>query len=49
MLLSGANMGGKSTFLRQNALIAILSQMGAFVPASAASISIVDRLYCRVG
>ncbi len=49
MLLSGANMGGKSTFLRQNALIAILAQMGAFVPASAASISIVDRLYCRVG
>ena len=49
MLLSGANMGGKSTFLRQNALIAILAQMGAFVPASSATISVVDRLYCRVG
>jgi DNA mismatch repair protein MutS len=49
MLLSGANMGGKSTFLRQNALIAILAQVGAFVPASTANISVVDRLYCRVG
>jgi DNA mismatch repair protein MutS len=49
MLLSGANMGGKSTFLRQNALIAILAQIGAFVPASSATISVVDRLYCRVG
>jgi DNA mismatch repair protein MutS len=49
MLLSGANMGGKSTFLRQNALIAILAQTGASVPASSATISVVDRLYCRVG
>jgi DNA mismatch repair protein MutS len=49
MLLSGANMGGKSTFLRQNALIAVLAQLGAFVPASSATISVVDRLYCRVG
>src|SRR6202000_897350 len=43
------NMAGKSTFLRQNALIAILAQMGSFVPASAANIGVVDRLFSRVG
>jgi DNA mismatch repair protein MutS len=48
-LLTGPNMGGKSTFLRQNALIAILAQMGFFVPAAAAHIGIVDRLFSRVG
>ncbi|MGL4437687.1 MAG: DNA mismatch repair protein MutS [Bosea sp. (in: a-proteobacteria)] len=48
-LLTGPNMAGKSTFLRQNALIVILAQMGAFVPASAARIGIVDRLFSRVG
>ncbi|MEZ2130919.1 MULTISPECIES: DNA mismatch repair protein MutS [unclassified Sinorhizobium] len=48
-LLTGPNMGGKSTFLRQNALIAILAQMGSFVPASSAHIGIVDRLFSRVG
>ena len=48
-LLTGPNMGGKSTFLRQNALIAILAQMGAFVPAGQAHIGVVDRLFCRVG
>lgn len=48
-LLTGPNMGGKSTFLRQNALIAILAQMGAFVPATSAHIGIVDRLFSRVG
>ncbi len=48
-LLTGPNMGGKSTFLRQNALIAILAQMGAYVPAQAARIGIVDRLFSRVG
>jgi DNA mismatch repair protein MutS len=48
-LLTGPNMGGKSTFLRQNALIAILAQAGSFVPARAATIGIVDRLYSRVG
>jgi DNA mismatch repair protein MutS len=42
-------MAGKSTFLRQNALIAILAQMGSFVPAEAAHIGIVDRLFSRVG
>jgi len=48
-LLSGPNMAGKSTFLRQNALIVILAQMGSFVPASSASIGVVDRLFSRVG
>ncbi|MDF2367015.1 DNA mismatch repair protein MutS [Sneathiella sp.] len=48
-LLTGPNMAGKSTFLRQNALITILAQMGAFVPANAAHIGIVDRLFSRVG
>ena len=48
-LLTGPNMAGKSTFLRQNALIAILAQMGSFVPAEAAHIGIVDRLFSRVG
>ncbi|MCO5160740.1 MAG: DNA mismatch repair protein MutS [Mesorhizobium sp.] len=48
-LLTGPNMGGKSTFLRQNALIAILAQAGSFVPAKAAHIGVVDRLFSRVG
>ena len=48
-LLTGPNMGGKSTFLRQNALIAILAQMGSFVPAARAHIGVVDRLFSRVG
>nr|WP_223385543.1 DNA mismatch repair protein MutS [Oricola cellulosilytica] len=48
-LLTGPNMGGKSTFLRQNALIAILAQMGAFVPAGSAHLGVVDRLFSRVG
>jgi DNA mismatch repair protein MutS len=48
-LLTGPNMAGKSTFLRQNALIALLAQMGSFVPASAAHIGIVDRIFSRVG
>jgi DNA mismatch repair protein MutS len=48
-LLTGPNMAGKSTFLRQNALITILAQMGAFVPADTAHIGIVDRLFSRVG
>ncbi len=48
-LITGPNMAGKSTFLRQNALIAVLAQMGSFVPASEAHIGIVDRLFSRVG
>lgn len=49
LLLTGPNMAGKSTFLRQNALIIILAQMGSFVPATSASIGIVDRIFSRVG
>ncbi len=48
-LLTGPNMAGKSTYLRQNALLIILSQMGSYVPALAAHIGIVDRLFSRVG
>ena len=48
-LLTGPNMGGKSTFLRQNALIAIMGQMGSFVPAKSATIGIVDKVFSRVG
>jgi DNA mismatch repair protein MutS len=48
-LVTGPNMAGKSTFLRQNALIAVLAQMGSYVPAKAAHIGIVDRLFSRVG
>ncbi len=48
-LLTGPNMAGKSTYLRQNALIAILAQMGSFVPARHARLGVVDRLFSRVG
>ncbi len=48
-LVTGPNMSGKSTYLRQNALIAILAQAGSFVPAEAARIGVVDRLFSRVG
>ena len=48
-LLTGPNMAGKSTFLRQNALIVVLAQAGSFVPARTATIGIVDRLFSRVG
>jgi DNA mismatch repair protein MutS len=48
-LLTGPNMAGKSTFLRQNALIAVLAQMGSFVPAERVRIGVVDRLFSRVG
>jgi DNA mismatch repair protein MutS len=48
-LVTGPNMAGKSTFLRQNALIAVLAQMGSFVPARVAHVGVVDRLFSRVG
>ena len=48
-LIGGPNMGGKSTFLRQNALIVLLAQAGSFVPAAAATVGLVDRLFSRVG
>ena len=48
-LITGPNMAGKSTFLRQNALIAIMAQMGSFVPAEFAKIGVVDKIFSRVG
>lgn len=48
-LLTGPNMAGKSTFLRQNALIAVMAQMGGYVPATRARIGVIDRLFSRVG
>ncbi len=48
-LLTGPNMAGKSTYLRQNAIIALLAQMGGFVPAASACIGVVDRIFSRVG
>ncbi len=48
-LLTGPNMAGKSTYLRQNALIAILAQIGSFIPANSAHIGIIDRVFSRVG
>jgi DNA mismatch repair protein MutS len=49
LLVTGPNMGGKSTYLRQTALIVILAQMGGFVPARAARLSMVDRVFTRIG
>ncbi|MBB5710362.1 DNA mismatch repair protein MutS [Sphingomonas xinjiangensis] len=48
-LVTGPNMGGKSTFLRQNALLAVLAQAGSYVPATSATLGLVDRLFSRVG
>jgi DNA mismatch repair protein MutS len=48
-ILTGPNMAGKSTFLRQNALIAIMAQAGSFVPASSAKIGVIDKIFSRVG
>ncbi|MBV9146359.1 MAG: DNA mismatch repair protein MutS, partial [Acidobacteria bacterium] len=49
LLLTGPNMGGKSTYLRQTALIVIMAQMGSYVPARAARIGLVDRIFTRIG
>lgn len=49
MILTGPNMAGKSTFMRQNALITIMAQMGAYVPADSAKIGLVDKIFTRVG
>jgi DNA mismatch repair protein MutS len=49
LLITGPNMGGKSTYLRQTALLAILAQMGSFVPADAATMGVIERLFTRIG
>jgi DNA mismatch repair protein MutS len=49
LLVTGPNMGGKSTYLRQNALITVLAQMGSFVPAKEVHLGVIDRLFSRVG
>ena len=49
LLVTGPNMGGKSTFIRQAALVAVLAQAGSFVPAKRCRVGIVDRLFARIG
>ena len=49
IILTGANMSGKSTYLKQNAIICLLSQIGSFVPASEANLTLIDKIFIRQG
>lgn len=48
-LITGPNMGGKSTYMRQNALLVVMAQMGSFIPAKTAQLPIFDRIFTRIG
>ena len=48
-LITGPNMGGKSTYMRQNALLVIMAQMGSFIPARSANLPLFDRIFTRIG